>query len=211
MNRTIAHGALAAAILVAAATAAATAEPGHNCVWTGGAWAGQGPCPGMPPASEPAEPSEPVDTRTETLVQVCEPDLWVSIWRDAGVLDSIGIQWPNDLYDSRTRPGPVRVNGIELDPAGYIWGESAWFTTVQDPIDADSVLIQYGTCAAMIAEDGGVTETVEPEPEPRPAPEPQPEPAPEPPAEPAPAPVPVVGPRIETDIPWMPRLFEGTS
>lgn len=100
--------------------------------------------------------AEPVDDRTEVLVQVCEPDLWVSVWRDDGVLDSIGIQWPNSRYDSRTRPAPVRVNGVELNPANYVWGESAWFTTVQSPIDADSVLVQYGQCGAMIAEDGEV-------------------------------------------------------
>ena len=105
-----------------------------------------------------AATAEPADDRTETLVQVCEPEMWVSIWRDNGTLDSIGIQWPNSQYDSRTRPGPVRVNGIELDPAAYVWGESAWFTTIQDPIDADSILIQYGTCGAMIAETGEVVQ-----------------------------------------------------
>ena len=134
MNRTILHGILA--FLLGAAAAAVLVI-----------------------SVTAAATAEPADTRTETLVQVCEPELWVSIWRDAdGTLDSIGIQWPNAQYDSRTRPGPVRVNGIELDVAAYVWGESAWFTTVQDPIDADSVLIQYGTCGAMIAEDGTVVQ-----------------------------------------------------
>lgn len=61
--------AVAAALLFAPAAAA---DHGHNCVWVGGAWVGQGLCPGMPgftphtdpPAPEPEPEPTPEPTTT---------------------------------------------------------------------------------------------------------------------------------------------------
>lgn len=65
-----------AALTLAALTLSpsAAADHGHNCVWSGGAWVGQGLCPGMPgyvphTATSTAEPS-PTETPTPTTPPV---------------------------------------------------------------------------------------------------------------------------------------------
>lgn len=58
--------------LALANPAMAVADHGHNCVYSGGAWVGQGLCPGMPgfvphteaPTAEPSPTSEPAPTQT---------------------------------------------------------------------------------------------------------------------------------------------------
>ena len=50
----------------------AAADHGHNCVWSGGAWVGQGLCPGMPgytPHTDPPSPTPEPTTATTTTTQ----------------------------------------------------------------------------------------------------------------------------------------------
>lgn len=129
--------------LLVAWAAPAEADHGHNCVWSGGAWVGQGLCPGMPgftphtdaPTPTPAptvtatpeptvtsttpspQPSTPQPTSTSAPTPTSTPTSAPSPTRTPGCLSSYGNVWCTGGATPSTSVAPAPVVGplVETD------------------------------------------------------------------------------------------------
>lgn len=63
----------AVALLAILSPTPAAADHGHNCIWSGGAWVGQGLCPGMPGYTPHADPPSPTPEPTAAPTTTTQP------------------------------------------------------------------------------------------------------------------------------------------